>query len=161
MALVHKLRGIYKSVLLSSVSQSWSKDIQKVKPNLFVRNTSTSKPSYEKKEVNVTFIRANGEKLLAKGKEGDSLLDIIVNNELDIDGYGACEGTLTCSTCHLILTKEDYDRLPEKPTDEELDMLDLAFDLTDTSRLGCQIIMTKELDGLQVKIPSTIYDARS
>lgn len=45
---------------------------------------------------------------------------------------GACEGTLTCSTCHLILSKTDYDRLPNKPTDEELDMLDLAFDLSDT-----------------------------
>lgn len=45
---------------------------------------------------------------------------------------GACEGTLTCSTCHVILKKEDYDKLPEKPTDEELDMLDLAYELTDT-----------------------------
>ncbi|PHT96443.1 2Fe-2S ferredoxin [Capsicum chinense] len=45
---------------------------------------------------------------------------------------GACEGTLTCSTCHVILRKEDYDRLPEKPTDEELDMLDLAHGLCDT-----------------------------
>lgn len=45
---------------------------------------------------------------------------------------GACEGTLTCSTCHVILKKEDYDKLPEKPSEEELDMLDLAFELTDT-----------------------------
>lgn len=45
---------------------------------------------------------------------------------------GACEGTLTCSTCHVILKKEDFDRLPDKPSDEELDMLDLAYDLTDT-----------------------------
>ena len=45
---------------------------------------------------------------------------------------GACEGTLACSTCHLIFTKEDYDKLPEEPTDEELDMLDLAYGLTDT-----------------------------
>ena len=45
---------------------------------------------------------------------------------------GACEGTLTCSTCHLIFSKEVYDSLPDKPTDEELDMLDLAYELTDT-----------------------------
>ena len=45
---------------------------------------------------------------------------------------GACEGTLACSTCHLIFTKEDYDKLPEEPTDEELDMLDLAYGLSET-----------------------------
>ena len=44
---------------------------------------------------------------------------------------GACEGTLACSTCHLIFKQEDYDAIPEKPTDEELDMLDLAYGLTD------------------------------
>jgi ferredoxin len=82
--------------------------------------------------VEVTFIKVNGERIKAKGKEGDSLLDIVVNNSVDLEGYGACEGTLTCSTCHLILKKEDFDRLPDKPTDEELDMLDLAYDLTDT-----------------------------
>lgn len=45
---------------------------------------------------------------------------------------GACEGTLTCSTCHVILSQKDYDAAPNKPLDEELDMLDLAFGLTDT-----------------------------
>jgi ferredoxin len=82
--------------------------------------------------VEVTFIKANGDRIKATGKEGDSLLDIVVNNSVDLEGYGACEGTLTCSTCHLIFKKEDFDRLPDKPTDEELDMLDLAYDLTDT-----------------------------
>lgn len=111
--------------------------------------------------VEVTFVRANGEKIKAKGKIGDSLLDVVVNNNLDIDGFGACEGTLTCSTCHLILSKTDYDRLPDKPSDEEMDMLDLAFDLTDTSRLGCQIYLSKELQGLEVNIPATVNDARN
>lgn len=82
--------------------------------------------------MEVTFIKANGDRIKATGKEGDSLLDIVVNNSVDLEGYGACEGTLTCSTCHLIFKKEDFDRLPDKPTDEELDMLDLAYDLTDT-----------------------------
>ena len=57
-----------------------------------------------------------------------------------LDGFGACEGTLACSTCHLIFKDEDFKRLEEEATDEELDMLDLAFGLTDTSRLGCQVI---------------------
>lgn len=85
----------------------------------------------------------------------------MVNNNLDLDGFGACEGTLTCSTCHLIFKPADYERLPDKPGDEELDMLDLAYDLTDTSRLGCQVILTKEMDGLEVKVPATVNDARS
>lgn len=110
--------------------------------------------------VEVTFIKANGEKIKAKGKVGDSLLDVVVNNNIDLDGFGACEGTLTCSTCHLIFKKEDYDQLPDKPTDEELDMLDLAYDLTDTSRLGCQIILSEKLNGLEVRVPATINDAR-
>ncbi|XP_020293785.1 adrenodoxin [Pseudomyrmex gracilis] len=115
----------------------------------------------EKKEVSITFLKANGEKIKATGKVGDSILDIVVNNDIDLDGYGACEGTLTCSTCHLIFSKDVYDQLPSKPSDEEMDMLDLAYELTETSRLGCQIIMSKELDGIEVRVPSSINDARS
>nr|CAI5855121.1 unnamed protein product [Callosobruchus analis] len=126
-----------------------------------VRIFSVSPPVLNKKEVQVTFIKANGEKIKAKGKLGDTLLDVVVNNNIDLDGFGACEGTLTCSSCHLILKKQDYDALPDKPTEEELDMLDLAYDLTDTSRLGCQIILTEKLDGLEVTVPATINDARS
>lgn len=73
---------------------------------------------------------------------------------------GNLVGTLTCSTCHLIFSKNVYDSLPDKPTDEEMDMLDLAYDLTDTSRLGCQVILTEDMDSLEVTIPATINDAR-
>jgi len=67
---------------------------------------------------------------------------------------GACEGSLACSTCHVIVEDQEYyDRIPEAEDDEN-DMLDLAFGLTDTSRLGCQVKATKELDGLKVRIPS-------
>ncbi|XP_055382609.1 adrenodoxin-like protein 2, mitochondrial [Condylostylus longicornis] len=111
-------------------------------------------------DIEVTFVRASGERIKAKGKEGDSLLDVVVNNNLDLDGFGACEGTLTCSTCHLIFKKADYDKLPDKPGDEELDMLDLAYELTDTSRLGCQINLTKDMNGLEVNVPATVNDAR-
>ncbi|XP_035779555.1 adrenodoxin-like protein 2, mitochondrial [Anopheles albimanus] len=125
------------------------------------RFLSTSQPKLQSEEVEITFIRANGERIKTKGKVGDSLLDVVVNNNIDFDGFGACEGTLTCSTCHLIFSKPDYDRLPEKPSDEELDMLDLAYELTDTSRLGCQITLSKDLQGLEVRVPATINDARS
>ncbi|KAF9817001.1 hypothetical protein SFRURICE_016457 [Spodoptera frugiperda] len=112
----------------------------------------------------VTFVLYDGKKLETEGKVGDTLLDVVVNNDLNIEGYGACEGTLTCSTCHVVLKKQDYDRafnILEEACDEERDMLDLAYGLTDTSRLGCQITLTKDMDGLEVKVPETINDARS
>lgn len=104
--------------------------------------------------VEVTFVRASGERIKSKGKVGDSLLDVVVNNQIDFDGFGACEGTLTCSTCHVKLKQADYDKLPDKPSDEELDMLDLAYELSDTSRLGCQICLSKDLNGLEVNVSS-------
>uniref|UniRef100_G1TEI2 Adrenal ferredoxin n=1 Tax=Oryctolagus cuniculus TaxID=9986 RepID=G1TEI2_RABIT len=81
-------------------------------------------------KVTVHFINRDGETLTAKGKVGDSLLDVVVENNLDIDGFGACEGTLACSTCHLIFEEHIYDKL-QPVTDEENDMLDLAYGLTD------------------------------
>ncbi|CAH1388577.1 unnamed protein product [Nezara viridula] len=148
-----------KLVVISNILNN-----KKHEPKLFsnsIRFLNIGQPHLSKKEYQVTFVRPNGEKVKAKASEGDSLLDVVVNNDLDFDGFGACEGTLTCSTCHVILKPTDYDRLPDKPSEEENDMLDLAFGLTDTSRLGCQIIMTKELDGLEVNLPETINDARS
>ena len=64
---------------------------------------------------------------------------------------GACGGELACSTCHLVFDRDVYDTLPPK-SDEEEDMLDLAFELTDMSRLGCQICLTKEFEGIKVRI---------
>ena len=66
-------------------------------------------------------------------------------------------GSLACSTCHVIIEEEDqFDLLEElvEPTDDENDMLDLAFGLTETSRLGCQVVCCHEIDGLRVRIPS-------
>ncbi|CAG8768225.1 7269_t:CDS:2, partial [Acaulospora colombiana] len=86
-----------------------------------------------------------------EGNEGDSLLDLA--QEHDIDMEGACEGSVACSTCHVILSPEHYDML-EEPEDDENDMLDMAFGLTDTSRLGCQVLLKKELDGMTATLPS-------
>lgn len=67
---------------------------------------------------------------------------------------GACGGSCACSTCHVIVQDPDiYDKIPE-PDDDENDMLDLAFGLTETSRLGCQVKMSPEIDGIEVKLPS-------
>jgi len=86
-----------------------------------------------------------------EGNEGDDLLSLA--HEYDIDLEGACEGSVACSTCHVILSPEHYDLLPE-PEDDENDMLDMAFGLTDTSRLGCQVTLTPQLDGMTATLPS-------
>ncbi|KAE9415318.1 hypothetical protein Angca_007629, partial [Angiostrongylus cantonensis] len=71
---------------------------------------------------------------------GDTLLDVVVDNDLALDGFGACEGTLACCTCHVILSPEHFERVDQiNPAgEEELDLLDLAPELSDYSRLGCQ-----------------------
>lgn len=122
---------------------------------------STTELALKDEKVKVTFVLYDGKRLETEAKVGDTLLDVVVNNDLNIEGYGACEGTLTCSTCHVVLKPDDYNRLPEEACDEERDMLDLAYGLTDTSRLGCQITLTKDMDGLEIKVPETINDARS
>ena len=152
--------------------------------------------------IKVHFKDSKGNLLkTVEGNEGDSLLDIAHEHDVDLEGVyprvrpsrtdhlpvssnvGACEGSVACSTCHVILTPEDYDLLPE-PEDDENDMLDMAFGLTDTSvaftllpvqisfisllscvydrfltnhcrsRLGCQVKLTKELDGITATLPS-------
>ncbi|KAH0952049.1 hypothetical protein HN011_007551 [Eciton burchellii] len=160
MASLRQLRKLSRSFL--AVSPVRCSSCSKIERLTLARAASTtqSRPLAEKEEVSITFIKANGERIKAKGKIGENILDIVVNNDIDLDGYGACEGTLSCSTCHLIFPKDVYDSLPTKPSEEELDMLDLAFEPTETSRLGCQIVMSKDLDGLEVRVPATINDAR-
>ncbi|BAI72649.1 2Fe-2S ferredoxin [Azospirillum sp. B510] len=98
----------------------------------------------------MTFIETDGTRREVDAPLGLSVLEIAHKNSLDLEG--ACEGSLACSTCHVVIEPEWFDVLPEAQEDEE-DMLDLAFGLTKTSRLGCQIIMTEELDGLVVRLP--------
>jgi 2Fe-2S ferredoxin len=99
----------------------------------------------------IKFIQTDGQTMEVEAPVGLSILEIAHRNQIDLEG--ACEGSLACSTCHIVVDSEWYDLLPAATEDEE-DMLDLAFGLTHTSRLGCQVIMTEELDGLKVRIPS-------
>ena len=66
---------------------------------------------------------------------------------------GACEGVMACSTCHVIVDKEDFEKLP-RASDEEEDLLDLASPATRTSRLACQIILDEKMESLSVRIPA-------
>ena len=99
----------------------------------------------------MTFIKPGGEHVEVDAPLGLSVLEIAHRNNIDLEG--ACEGSLACSTCHVIVDPEWYDVLEGASEDEE-DMLDLAFGLTHTSRLGCQIKITEELDGLTVTLPT-------
>jgi 2Fe-2S ferredoxin len=98
----------------------------------------------------MTFIKPDGERVEVDAPIGLSVLEIAHRNDIDLEG--ACEGSLACSTCHVIVDPEWFDVLNE-PSEDEEDMLDLAFGLTHTSRLGCQIRITEELDGLTVSLP--------
>jgi ferredoxin, 2Fe-2S len=98
------------------------------------------------------FIERDGRRREVDAPLGLSVLEIAHKNGIDIEG--ACEGSLACSTCHVIIDPEWYELLKAASEDEE-DMLDLAFGLTATSRLGCQIIITEELDGLIVHLPAS------
>ena len=99
----------------------------------------------------IIFVTPTNDRLEIEAPVGLSVLEIAHRNAIDLEG--ACEGSLACSTCHVIVDPEWYGKLQTATEDEE-DMLDLAFGLTHTSRLGCQIIMTEALDGLTVKLPS-------
>jgi len=99
----------------------------------------------------MTFIEPNGARHEVDAPLGLSVLEIAHRNKIELEG--ACEGSLACSTCHVIVDPAWYGKLNEAKEDEE-DMLDLAFGLTRTSRLGCQIVITAELDGLVVTLPA-------
>lgn len=104
----------------------------------------------------MTFIERNGTPKEVDAPLGLSVLEIAHKHGVDIEG--ACEGSLACSTCHVVVDAGWYGKLVDATEDEE-DMLDLAFDLQETSRLGCQIIMTEALDGLVVKLPAGTRNA--
>ena len=100
--------------------------------------------------VSVTFLQPDDTKKQVTAIVGESLLQTAHRHEIELEG--ACEGVCACSTCHLILPMNLYDDLPE-PSEDEEDMLDMAFGLTETSRLGCQITVTKEMDGVELEMP--------
>jgi 2Fe-2S ferredoxin len=101
------------------------------------------------------FIEPDGTRKDVDAPLGLSVLEIAHRNDIAIEG--ACEGSLACSTCHVIVDPNWFNRL-EEPSEDEEDMLDLAFGLTPTSRLGCQIIITEDLDGLTVTVPAETFN---
>ena len=99
----------------------------------------------------ITFIYADGTEQTVDAPNGISVLEIAHKHSVPLEG--ACEGSLACATCHVVVDPSWYAKL-KTATEEEEDMLDLAFGLTHTSRLGCQIMMSDELNGIRVTLPS-------
>lgn len=99
----------------------------------------------------VTFVYQDGTEKTFEAPVGISLLEVAHKNGVPLEG--ACEGSLACSTCHLVIDPAYYEKLAAA-TDDEEDMLDLAFGLTHTSRLGCQIMVSDALDGIRVSLPA-------
>ncbi|GBQ90961.1 ferredoxin [Gluconacetobacter johannae DSM 13595] len=98
------------------------------------------------------FIESDGTRREVDAPLGLSVLEIAHKHGVDLEG--ACEGSLACATCHVVVDPDWAPKLTA-PTEDEEDMLDLAFGLEKTSRLGCQIVMTEALDGLVVRLPRT------
>ena len=108
--------------------------------------------------VRVRFIAANDEVTEAEGAPGTALLDVAQAAGMPLEG--TCEGQMACSTCHVVVAKEWFDKLPAAVEEEE-DMLDLAAGVTRTSRLSCQIVLDERLDGLEVRIPAESRDMQN
>ncbi len=100
----------------------------------------------------IVFIEADGNRKEVDAPLGLSIMEVA--HKFDIDIEGACEGSLACATCHVIVEPSWYETLNE-PSEDEEDMLDLAFDLQQTSRLGCQIVVSEEMEGLTVALPGS------
>ncbi|MCA0976939.1 2Fe-2S iron-sulfur cluster binding domain-containing protein [Qipengyuania flava] len=105
--------------------------------------------------MKVHFITSDDQRVDAEGADGDSLLRIAQAAGMPLEG--TCEGQMACSTCHVIVASEWFDRLPQASEEEE-DMLDLAAGARRTSRLSCQIVLREGLDGLTVTIPVESHD---
>lgn len=120
--------------------------------HLYSSNSASSSNDNHSKTVTVTYICPDGSERRVSGPLGQDLMRLAHANDIDLEG--ACEGSLACSTCHLIIQDPAMYRRTGEPSDEENDMLDLAFGLTETSRLGCQVRLAADLEGMVVRIPS-------
>jgi len=105
----------------------------------------------------ITFKYQNEKEVTVDVTEELSVLQIAHDNDINLEG--ACEGSLACSTCHVVIPTEWFKKLDSPEWDEE-DMLDFVANLTPNSRLGCQILLTEKLDGLVVHIPDYHHDIR-
>ncbi|KAL0859756.1 hypothetical protein ABMA27_010115 [Loxostege sticticalis] len=107
-------------------------------------------PKSEDEVVNITYVDKDGNKTKVRGKVGDNVLYLA--HRYGITMEGACEASLACTTCHVYIDHDYFDKLPPSEEKED-DLLDMAPFLKENSRLGCQIVLTKELEGMELRLP--------
>lgn len=109
-------------------------------------------PASEDEVVNVTFVDKTGKRIPIRAKVGDNVLYLAHRHGIELEG--ACEASLACSTCHVYVHTDFMDSINEA-TEKEEDLLDMAPGLKENSRLGCQIVLNREHEGLELQLPST------
>jgi len=119
---------------------------------LYIGEYEMKEPASEDEVVNVTFVDKAGERIFVRAKVGDNVLYLAHRHGIELEG--ACEASLACSTCHVYVHTDFLDNINEA-TEKEEDLLDMAPGLKENSRLGCQIVLHKGLDGLELTLPST------
>uniref|UniRef100_A0A336K2I9 CSON012025 protein n=1 Tax=Culicoides sonorensis TaxID=179676 RepID=A0A336K2I9_CULSO len=107
-------------------------------------------PQSEAEVVNVKYVDKDGNETKVRGKIGDNVMYLA--HRYGVEMEGACEASLACTTCHVYVQHEYLDYL-QPPEEKEEDLLDMAPFLKENSRLGCQIILTKEMEGMTLKLP--------
>ncbi|GAU95828.1 hypothetical protein RvY_07375 [Ramazzottius varieornatus] len=107
-------------------------------------------PKSEDEVVNIVFVDKKGKRTSIRGKVGDNVLFLAHRYQIEMEG--ACEASLACTTCHVYVHDDYLDKLKEASEEEE-DLLDMAPFLKENSRLGCQIILSKEFEGLELTLP--------
>ena len=106
----------------------------------------------------IIYVDHEGTERAIEATNGESVMETAIKNS--IPGIDAdCGGACACSTCHVVVDAEWFDKLPEASEEEE-DMLDFAAGVRRTSRLSCQIDLTEERDGLSVTVPAEAHDMR-
>ena len=101
--------------------------------------------------ITITFVQTNNEKKVVSVEDSCNLtlLELAIQNDVEI--IGACEGSCACGTCHVYID-EDHLKKIEKPKEDEENVLDIVFNVLPTSRLACQVVVSKELDGAIITI---------
>ena len=99
----------------------------------------------------ITYNDNQGNSKTIEIENGLSVMEGAIQN--DIPGIDAdCGGSMACATCHVYVKEEWLNKIP-KAEDAEVDMIDMAFEPKKNSRLSCQIIVSDEVDGLEVTTP--------
>lgn len=147
--------SLYSRVADASTSRALRSSLEVFRPVRWLwtfHAESEPDSELEDEKITVTFVTNDGEETDIHVPVGMSMLEAACENDIELEG--ACEGEMACATCHVIISDEElFKKLPE-PCDQEMDMLDMARDVTETSRLGCQLIATPELDGIRLALPA-------